>query len=71
MEINGDNSKIPRNWAQKWTKEEDERLLSAISLYDQDWKKIAEAVGTRNVCMYTSYLFLVIISFKVLLLFSA
>lgn len=43
------NSNIPSNWAQKWTPEEDERLLAAIREYgDKNWKKVAEAVGTRD-----------------------
>lgn len=41
-------STIPRNWAKKWTPEEDERLLKAIEEYGFEWKKIAEVVETRN-----------------------
>jgi hypothetical protein len=43
------NVQVPSNWALKWTVDEDQRLLGAIKDYgDQDWKKIAERVVTRD-----------------------
>lgn len=40
---------IPSNWAQKWTEEEDTRLISAIEQFgENNWKQVAQMVGTRD-----------------------
>lgn len=39
---------IPSNWSHKWSKEEDERLLSAIETHGLNWTRIAEDVKTRD-----------------------
>lgn len=42
-------SKVPSNWAQKWSADEDQRLLQAIEQHGtSNWKLVAEMVGTRN-----------------------
>lgn len=47
--VRAPSSSIPSNWAQKWTPDEDERLLAGIREFgDKNWKKIAEVVGTRD-----------------------
>lgn len=46
--INGIEEKT-HNWGRKWTEDEDLRLLQAIELYGiEDWKKVADHVGTRD-----------------------
>ena len=43
------NVNIPSNWAQKWTEEEDGRLLAAIEQFGENsWKQVAQMVGTRD-----------------------
>lgn len=43
------SSNIPSNWAQKWSPEEDERLMAAVKEFgEKNWKKVAELVGTRD-----------------------
>eukprot|EP00981_Chlorochromonas_danica_P005209 scaffold1046_cov162-Ochromonas_danica.AAC.39 len=43
------SSNIPSNWAQKWSPEEDERLVAAVKEFgEKNWKKVAELVGTRD-----------------------
>ena len=32
----------------RWTTEEHEKFLEAVQLFDKDWRKIADFVGTRN-----------------------
>lgn len=50
-------SKIPSNWAAKWTPEEDQRLLNAIEVYgENNWRKVAEVVGTREAGNYLNFL---------------
>ena len=40
---------IPSNWAQKWTEEEDKRLLAGIEQYgENNWKQISILVGSRD-----------------------
>lgn len=40
---------IPSNWAQKWSDEEDKRLLMGIEQYgENNWRMVAKIVGTRD-----------------------
>jgi hypothetical protein len=48
----GVGSNIPSNWAQKWTEDEDQRLISAIETFgENNWKQVANLVGTRDAGM--------------------
>jgi hypothetical protein len=43
------SAKIPSNWAQKWSDEEDKRLLEGIHQYgENNWRLVAQVVGTRD-----------------------
>jgi hypothetical protein len=49
------NVKIPSNWAQKWTREEDQRLLQGIEQHGtSNWKMVSAVVGTRNAGNFNS-----------------
>ena len=39
----------------KWSEEEHDRFKHAIETYGKDWKKVTEAVGTRNVTQVRSH----------------
>jgi hypothetical protein len=40
---------VPSNWAQKWTDEEDKRLLMGIEQYgENNWRLVSQIVGTRD-----------------------